>query len=87
MDWYLYDNGLCHERVKSNKRYIEEVYNVTNLAYPPYFQIQLILVNVNDPDLNAIQSREVSLFRSIKRKERLQQKILHMYLKREQDKS
>ena len=87
MDWYLYDNGLCYEKVKSNKRYIEEAYNVTNLAYPPYFQIQLILVNVNDPDLNAIQSREVSLFRSIKRKERLQQKILHMYLKREQDKS
>ena len=28
------------------KRYIEEAYNVANLAYPPYFQSQFISVNV-----------------------------------------
>ena len=53
------------------ERYIKEVYNVANIAYPPHFQIQFILVNVDDSDLSAIQSCQVNLLTSIKRKERL----------------
>ena len=53
------------------ERYIEEAHNVSNLAYPPYFQIQFISVNVDGPDLSAIQASQVNLFRSIKRKEKL----------------
>ena len=37
------------------ERYIEEAYNVANLAYLPYFQIQSVSVNVDDSDLSAIQ--------------------------------
>ena len=53
------------------ERYIEEAYNVANLAYPPYFQIQFTSVYVDDAGLSAIQACQVFLFRSIKRKERL----------------
>ena len=53
------------------ERYIEEDYNVVNFAYPPYFQIQFVSVNVDDSDLSAIQSCQVNLFRSVKRKEML----------------
>ena len=54
------------------ERYIEKPYNVANLAYRPYFQIQFISVNVDDSDLGAIQTCQVNLFVSVKRKERLQ---------------
>ena len=36
-----------------------------------YFQIQFISVNVDDSDLSTIQSCQVNLLTSIKRKERL----------------
>ena len=51
------------------ERYIEEFYNVANLAYPSYFQVQFISVNVDDLNLSSIQACQVW---SIKRKERLQ---------------
>ena len=54
------------------ERYLEETYNVANLAYPPYFQIQFMSVNMDDSDLSAIQACKAKVFRSIKRKERLQ---------------
>ena len=54
------------------ERYIEEVYNVANLACPPYFQIQFISVNVDYSDLSTIQVCQVNLFSCIKGKERLQ---------------
>ena len=41
------------------ERYIEEFYNVANLAYPSYFQVQFISVNVDDLDLSSIQACQV----------------------------
>ena len=41
------------------ERYIEEFYNVANLAYPSYFQAQFISVNVDDLDLSSIQAFQV----------------------------
>ena len=41
------------------ERYIEEFYNVANLAYPPYFQVQFISVNVDDLNLSSIQACQV----------------------------
>ena len=38
------------------ERYSVEANNVANLAYPPYFQIHFILVNVDDADLSAINA-------------------------------
>ena len=37
------------------ERYTEEAYNVANIINPPYFQIQFMSVNVDDPDLSTIQ--------------------------------
>ena len=54
------------------EKYLEDTYNVANLAYPPYFQIQFMSVNMDDSDLSAIQACKAKVFRSIKRKERLQ---------------
>ena len=61
------------------ERYIKEAYQVSGRAYPPYFQIQFISVNVNVDDLAIIQSSQISYFRSMKRqqeqaKENLQEK-------------
>ena len=61
------------------ERYTEEAYQVSGRAYPPYFQIQFISVNVNVDDLAIIQSSQISYFRSMKRqqeqaKENLQEK-------------
>ena len=64
------------------KNYIEEVYNVANLAYPSYFQIQFISVNMDDSDLSAIKSFEVNFFRSIKREEKLQKRYANVLEKR-----
>ena len=52
------------------KRYIEEVYQVSGRVYPPYFQIQFILVNVNVGDLAIIQSLQISYFRRMKRQQK-----------------
>ena len=64
------------------ERYLEEIYNVANLAYPPYFQIQFMSVNMNDSDLSAIQACKVKVFRSIKRKERLQKNSEDIFKKK-----
>ena len=63
-------------------RYIEKAYNVANLPYPQYFWIQFRSVNVDDLNLSAIQSCQVNLFRSIKRKERLQKRSADVLKKR-----
>ena len=43
---------------------------------------QLISVNVDDSDLSAIHSCQVNLFRSIKRKERLEKSFAYLFKKR-----
>ena len=52
------------------ERYIEEAYNIANRDYPPYFQIQFLVVNISDSDLRAIQTCQINLFRNIKRMEK-----------------
>ena len=52
------------------ERYIEEAYNIANRDYPPYFQIQFLVVNISDSDLRAIQTCQINLFRNIKRREK-----------------
>ena len=62
--------------------YIEEACNVANLAYPLYFLIQFISFNAGYSDLSTIQLRQVNLFRSIKRKERLRKSSADVIKKR-----
>ena len=50
------------------ERYNTETYNAANLAYPTYFQIQFISVNVDDSDISAIQACQVKLGPNKKRK-------------------
>ena len=50
--------------------YIEEVYQVSGRAYPPYSQIQFISVNVNVDHLTIIQSLQISYFRKMKRQQK-----------------
>ena len=51
------------------ERYIEKAYQASGRAYLPYFQIQLISVNVN-MDVTTIQSSQISYFRKMKRQQK-----------------
>ena len=52
------------------ERYIEEAYQVSGRAYPPYFQIKFISVNVSIDDLAIIHSSQISYFRRLKRQQK-----------------
>ena len=52
------------------ERYAEEAYQVSGGAYPPYFQIKFISVNVSVDDLAIIHSSQISYFRRLKRQQK-----------------
>ena len=52
------------------ERHIEEASNIANRDYPPYFQIQFLVVNISDSDLRAIQTCQINVFRNIKSREK-----------------
>ena len=52
------------------ERYAEEAYQVSGRAYPPYFQIKFISVNVSVDDLAIIHSSQISYFRRLKRQQK-----------------
>ena len=45
---------------------MEEACQVSGRVYPPYFQIQFVLINVNVDDLAIIHSSQNSCFRRMK---------------------
>ena len=65
--------------------YIEDAYNIYNRAYPPYFQIQFLLVNINESGLRVIKFCQINLFRSIKRK-KSKKKVLQKKCRKKRNK-
>ena len=60
------------------ERYNTEAYNVANLAYPTYFQIQFISVNVDDSDISAIQACQVNLGQTRREKSKERMRITRL---------
>ena len=76
------------------EKYVEDTYNIANRAYPAHFQIQFLLVSINESNFRAIKLSQINLFRSIKRRKKqeksvwkkIQKKVKQTEPRREKDK-